>query len=55
MPNLYTKLVEAKKGVISDTVIPIDNQNIAQQKIKKISSISEEQKFQPSNNKKPSF
>lgn len=56
MPNLYTKLVEAKKGVISDTVIPIDNQNTSQQKIKKIASISEEQKFsQPSNNKKPSF
>lgn len=57
MPSLYTKLVEAKKGVISDTVIPLDhNLSSTQSKIKKNSSIQEESKLtQPSNIKKPSL
>ena len=57
MPNLYSKLVEAKKGVISDTVIPLDNNfSSTQPKINKQTSFREEQKIiQPSNNKKQSF
>lgn len=48
MPGLYSKLVEAKKGIISDTVIPSDNDNmITQPKMKKPSSSSEESKAIP--------
>ena len=56
MPSLYTKLVEAKKGVISDTVIPLDNNfSSTQPKMKKLPSSLEESLAQPSNNKKKSY
>jgi len=39
MPGLYSKLVEAKKGFISDTVIPVNNESpVSQTKINKLPS-----------------
>ena len=43
MPGLYSKLVEAKKGFISDTAIPVSSDSPpSHTKIQKIPSTSEE-------------
>ena len=48
MPGLYTKLVQAKKGVISQTSIPSDtNLFSTQPKLKKLSNSFEEAKSSP--------
>ena len=46
MPDLYSKLVEAKKGFVSDPTIPMNNELITTQPaIKKTTSFLEENRL----------